>query len=40
MNILDFAINYTDEESCQMKLKELRDQIGVTCRLCNCKEHY
>ena len=30
MNILDFAINYPDEESCRKKFKELRDQIGVT----------
>lgn len=40
MNILDFAINYPDEESCRKKFKELRDQMGITCRHCNCKEHY
>jgi hypothetical protein len=40
MNILDFAINYPDEESCRKKFKEQRDQMGVTCRHCNCKEHY
>ena len=40
MNILDFAINYPDEESCRKKFKEQRDQMGGTCRHCNCKEHY
>ena len=40
MNILDFAINYPDEESCRKKFKEQRDRMGVTCRHCNCKEHY
>ncbi len=40
MNILDFAINYPDEESCRKKFKELREQMGITCRHCNCKEHY
>ena len=40
MNILDFAINYPDEETCRKKFKQLRDQMGVTCRRCNCKEHY
>ena len=39
MNILDFAINYPDEESCRKKFKELREQMGITCRHCNCKEH-
>ena len=40
MNILDFAINYPDEETCREKFKQQRDQMGVTCRRCNCKEHY
>ena len=40
MNIPDFAINYPDEETCRKKFKEQRDQMGVTCRHCNCKEHY
>ena len=40
MNILDFAINYPDEEPCRKKLKALRDQMRVTCRHCDCKEHY
>lgn len=40
MNIPDFAVNYPDEETCRKKFKEQRNQIGVTCRHCNCKEHY
>ena len=28
MNILDFAINYPDEETCRKKFKELRDQMS------------
>jgi len=39
-NVIIRAINYPDEESCRKKFKELRDQMGVTCRHCNCKEHY
>jgi hypothetical protein len=31
MNILDFAINYPDEETCREKFKQQRDQMGVTC---------
>ena len=40
MNILNFAKIYPDEESCRRKFKELRDQNGVICPRCNCKEHY
>ena len=40
MNIPDFAINYPDERTCRKKFKEQRDQMGVTCRHCNRKEHY
>jgi hypothetical protein len=39
MNILDFAINYPDEETCREKFKQQREQMGVTYRH-NCKEHY
>ncbi|MFV0392383.1 MAG: IS1595 family transposase, partial [Paludibacteraceae bacterium] len=40
MKILNFALNFPDEDTCRMKFKEQRDQIGVVCRHCNCKEHY
>lgn len=40
MNILNFALKFPDEDACRQKFKELRDQIGVVCRHCNCKEHY
>ena len=29
-----------DEDTCRMKFKQQRDQIGIICRHCNCKEHY
>lgn len=40
MNILNFAVNFPNEETCLQKFKEQRDQIGVVCRHCDCKEHY
>ncbi len=40
MNILGFAINYSDEEACRKKIKQQSVQMGATCRYCNCKEHY
>ena len=40
MSIQDYAIDYPDEETCREKFKQLREQMGVTCRRCNCKEHY
>ncbi len=40
MNILNFAVNFPDEETCLQKFKEQRDQIGVVCRHCDCREHY
>lgn len=40
MNILNFALNYPDEETCRKKFKEQRGQMGITCNHCNCKGHY
>ena len=40
MNILNFAIKYPDEDACRQKFKEQRDQTGVVCHRCNCKEHF
>jgi len=40
LNFLNFTKDYPDEESCKLKYKELRDQIGVLCFKCSRKEHY
>ena len=40
MNLLNFIKDYPDEESCKLKYKELRDQVGVVCSKCSSKEHY
>ena len=40
MNILEFIQKFPDEGACRLRFKEQRDQIGIVCRKCNCKEHY
>lgn len=40
MNIFSFTAHFTDEESCRLHFKELRDKEGVTCKKCGSKEHY
>lgn len=40
MNILEFIQKFPDEDACRLKFKEQRDQIGIICDKCNCKEHY
>jgi hypothetical protein len=40
MNLLNFIEQFPDEESCQLKYKETRDKVGVTCAKCGSKEHY
>ncbi len=40
MKLLDFAINYPDEESCKAKFREFREREGIICPVCGCKEHY
>jgi len=40
MNILEFTQKFPDEGACRLKFKEQRDQIGIICDKCNCKEHY
>jgi len=37
MRLSDFFKNYGDEESCKQKWKEIRDQVGVICKKCGCK---
>lgn len=40
MNILEFIQKFPDEDACRLKIKEQRDQMGVICRKCNCKDHF
>jgi len=40
MNLIDFADQFPDEESCKQKFKEIRDREGVKCRSCGHDSHY
>jgi hypothetical protein len=40
MKLSDFFNQFGDESSCRLKFKEIRDQQGVACKKCGCKEHY
>ena len=40
MNLLKFIQEFPDETACRQKFKEQRDQIGIICKKCNCKDHY
>ena len=40
VNLINFIEQFPDETSCKLKFKEMRDQVGVTCRHCGSKKHY
>ena len=40
MNIMQFFKQFTDEDTCREYFKKYRDRVGVTCKKCDCKEHY
>lgn len=40
MNLIDFIKEYPDEESCKLKFKEYREQVGVVCAKCGGTGHY
>ena len=40
MNLIQFIQEFPDEAACRQKFKEERDKIGITCKRCNCKDHY
>jgi hypothetical protein len=40
MNLIKFIEAFPDEVSCRTKFKEFRDQQGIICRKCGCKDHY
>lgn len=39
MDILNFMQQFPDKTSCIAYLKEQREQSGVACKHCGCKEH-
>lgn len=39
MNILNFMQQFPDETSCIVYLKEQKEQSGIVCKRCGCKEH-
>lgn len=40
MNLLNFIEQFPDEESCMIKFKEVRDNIGIKCSECEFNDHY
>ena len=40
MNLLKFIQEFPDESACRLKFKQERDKIGITCKRCNCQNHY
>jgi hypothetical protein len=40
MNLLNFIEQYPDEQACIERFKAQRDQNGVVCPKCGCREHF
>lgn len=40
MNIMQFFKQFPDEDTCREHFKKHRDRVGVTCKKCDCKDHY
>lgn len=40
MNLIKFIESFPDEKACILKFKQIRDDVGVTCRKCGSKQHY
>jgi hypothetical protein len=40
MNLLNFTRRFPNEQSCKDDFKKKREQEGVICKKCGCKEHY
>jgi predicted RNA-binding Zn-ribbon protein involved in translation (DUF1610 family) len=40
MTLINFIKEFPDEESCKLKFKSYREQVGVVCPKCGSKEHY
>jgi len=40
MNIINFAQEFPDEESCRSDFKSVREKQGVVCKKCQCTKHW
>lgn len=40
MNLIEFQDQFPDEESCKLKWREMREEVGVVCPVCGCTEYY
>jgi len=40
MKFSEFYKKYNNETACKLKWKQVREQEGITCKKCGCKEHY
>lgn len=40
MKLIEFGIEFPDEQSCKGKFKEYREEVGIICQKCGSKDHY
>ncbi len=40
MTIIEFINRFSDEESCKLYYRDIRQKEGVICKKCGCKRHY
>ena len=40
MNIIKFIESFPDENSCREHFRQIREQEGIVCKKCGCKNHY
>lgn len=40
MNLFNFLSKFPDEASCRHHFRQLRERKGVTCKRCECSDHY
>jgi len=40
MNLIDFVGQFSNEESCKLKFKEIHEREGIKCRKCGHNSHY
>jgi len=40
MTILKFSEDFPDEKSCRVHFRAVREQAGISCKKCGCKQHY
>ena len=40
MTLIDFVLEFTDEQCCKQKFKECREQVGAVCLKCGSIQYY